>query len=396
MIHVFSGCKEACSLPGKACTACGKCFDQIDCKPCNECCEQCGASLSNFFSKPLGIYVVFAVLISAVEVGCCLYSICQPDLLKACEFKEGLGESVGVTYWLYGQLGTAWLNLIFAPYIQFRLWENLQQESQDVVDEQGHGSAYAGQSAQVPQAQVKQAFSDVFWNDIGVCIYVFVLIGSCGWSYLGLDWVSGNPSCDPDGFSSYAAELGMCAFFFAVVAFVAFSCYLECMSTLEVTPARYLMPDAAAALTQQAIPGARGAQAPPKNGGFLGGIFGSKPQQQNMAASSTPPPTAPPLQPPQRTAAQRACTPGQLTKLVACILLDLFGNLTYFVPGLGEGVDAAYAPSQAVALKMLFQSNRIALVGFAEEILPFTDFCPTATIAWFMDINGVFDYKAQP
>jgi len=394
MIHIFTGCKEVCKLPGKACTACGKCCDEIECAQCKECCDQCGASLNNFFSKPLGTYVVFTVLIAALEVGCCLYALSQSEILKGCEFKEGtLGKSVGVTHWLYGQLGFAWLNLMFAPYIQFRLWANLQENAQTAAAEQGFSSA--GQPAQISRAKVKQAFSDVFWHDIGVCLYVFAVFGSAAWSFLGQDWVTIAPACDPDGFSTNAALLGLFAFVFVVISFVAFMCYLECVSTMEVTPARYLLPQAAAAMTHQAGAGHRTAQTSAHQGGFMAGLFGSKPQPQMQAPSAIPPASAPPLEPQRRTAAQRAFTPGQLVKLFACLILDLFGNLTYFFPGLGEGVDVAYAPSQAVALKMLFQSNRIAFVGFAEEILPFTDFVPTATIAWFMDIHGVFDDKYQ-
>jgi len=74
-----------------------------------------------------------------------------------------------------------------------------------------------------------------------------------------------------------------------------------------------------------------------------------------------------------------------MMKLLACVGLDLCGNATYFLPALGEGVDLAYAPAQAVALKMLFNSNAVAVLGFAEEIMPFTDIIPTATIAWCLE-----------
>lgn len=74
-----------------------------------------------------------------------------------------------------------------------------------------------------------------------------------------------------------------------------------------------------------------------------------------------------------------------MVKLVACLGLDLFGNASYLLPGLGEGVDLAYAPAQAIALKLLFDSNRLAAFGCAEEILPFTDLMPTATAAWWLE-----------
>mmetsp|Transcript_9646 Transcript_9646/g.20152 ORF Transcript_9646/g.20152 Transcript_9646/m.20152 type:complete len:100 (+) Transcript_9646:3-302(+) len=72
-------------------------------------------------------------------------------------------------------------------------------------------------------------------------------------------------------------------------------------------------------------------------------------------------------------------------KLLACLGLDFCGNASYLIPGLGEGFDLAYAPAQAVALQMLFNSKFITVFGLAEEILPFTDIVPTATLAWILE-----------
>jgi hypothetical protein len=69
-------------------------------------------------------------------------------------------------------------------------------------------------------------------------------------------------------------------------------------------------------------------------------------------------------------------------KLPVCIVLDLAGDASQALPILGEFTDLAYAPAEAAALKLLFQSNAIAGFGFAEEILPFTDVIPTFTLAW--------------
>ncbi|CAE7716818.1 unnamed protein product [Symbiodinium pilosum] len=65
--------------------------------------------------------------------------------------------------------------------------------------------------------------------------------------------------------------------------------------------------------------------------------------------------------------------------------LDLFGDATYFFPVIGEGVDLAYAPIQGIALMMLFGSKSIATVGVVEELLPFTDLMPTATLGWILE-----------
>eukprot|EP00434_Breviolum_minutum_P012712 symbB.v1.2.011204.t1/scaffold718.1/size169569/10 len=53
--------------------------------------------------------------------------------------------------------------------------------------------------------------------------------------------------------------------------------------------------------------------------------------------------------------------------------------------GIGEAADIAYAPVQGIALMILFRSMGISALGFTEEILPFTDFIPTATLAWILD-----------
>lgn len=81
----------------------------------------------------------------------------------------------------------------------------------------------------------------------------------------------------------------------------------------------------------------------------------------------------------------RLCRPRTLLKLVACIGLDIAGDATYLLPAIGEVGDAAWAPAQAVMLQMMFNANGIALLGFVEEILPFSDAVPTATIAWCLE-----------
>jgi len=354
MNYLFVGCREACALPGRACTACGGCFDAVEAQ-CGSCCEELGASWNYVINAPLGLYAVLAVVLSALEIGCCMYALSYSESFGLCVITDGMGSSVGAQRWLYGQLGAAWLNLVFAPYIRYRMWENLQEASTEVSMAHGVGRG----ACQLPKSLVKQAFSDVFWHDIGVCLYVFASITSCVWSYFGFTWVSGVANCDPDGWSTAAALLGAAFFFFLIVYFLGFSMYLECMSTLEVAPPARAKPAAAA-----------------EAAGFLA-----------PAPSAPPMPTA---SPPRRTCLQRACHPLQLIKLVACIGLDVFGDATYLLPGLGEGVDIVFAPVLAVALKMLFRRNSVAIFGLVEELLPFTDFIPTATIAWFLEVCGAF------
>ena len=75
----------------------------------------------------------------------------------------------------------------------------------------------------------------------------------------------------------------------------------------------------------------------------------------------------------------------RLKKLLICMVLDVLGNLSFVLPGMGESMDSVYAPFQAYMLKKLFKSNAIALIGLVEEGLPFTDCIPTASVAWMLE-----------
>lgn len=68
-------------------------------------------------------------------------------------------------------------------------------------------------------------------------------------------------------------------------------------------------------------------------------------------------------------------------KLGASLLIDLFG-MGSVVFGVTEVTDTLYAPLSAVAIYLLYGDSLWASIGFTEEIMPMTDFVPTATIAW--------------
>lgn len=75
-----------------------------------------------------------------------------------------------------------------------------------------------------------------------------------------------------------------------------------------------------------------------------------------------------------------------LTKLLLCICIDILGSANEAVPLAGELVDVIYAPIAALLLRQLFSgSNIVFLLEFAEEILPFTDVLPLATICWVVE-----------
>ncbi|CAN0072943.1 unnamed protein product, partial [Heterosigma akashiwo] len=71
-------------------------------------------------------------------------------------------------------------------------------------------------------------------------------------------------------------------------------------------------------------------------------------------------------------------------RLALSLLIDFLGNTSYLLPGLGEGADLVWAPTQALLLRKMYKDTVpwAQYVGFAEELLPFTDITPTATLAW--------------
>ena len=71
-------------------------------------------------------------------------------------------------------------------------------------------------------------------------------------------------------------------------------------------------------------------------------------------------------------------------KLVLCLIIDLLGDTSFVLPGVGELEDVAWAPMSAYALRAIFGSNIIAGLDFVKEILPATDLIPIATLAWFL------------
>ena len=75
----------------------------------------------------------------------------------------------------------------------------------------------------------------------------------------------------------------------------------------------------------------------------------------------------------------------QWQKLALCVVVDVLGDSSFLLPGLGEAVDVFYAPLEAFFLARLFRSNAIATIGLVEEGLPFTDAIPTATLAWVLE-----------
>lgn len=75
----------------------------------------------------------------------------------------------------------------------------------------------------------------------------------------------------------------------------------------------------------------------------------------------------------------------QTPSLALCLLFDFIGYASFSLPLLGEFSDILWAPISGMLFYKLF-GGRMGIFGggisFLEELLPFTDFIPTFTIAW--------------
>lgn len=72
-------------------------------------------------------------------------------------------------------------------------------------------------------------------------------------------------------------------------------------------------------------------------------------------------------------------------KLLICLVVDAIGSSSRLLPFIGELSDIVWAPIAGLILRSLYGSNVIFALEVAEEILPFTDVLPLATICWIID-----------
>lgn len=77
--------------------------------------------------------------------------------------------------------------------------------------------------------------------------------------------------------------------------------------------------------------------------------------------------------------------------LTFCIVMDLIGYASFAIPLLAEVSDLIWAPLSAFIFLKSF-GGKVGKIGsvfnFIEEVLPFTDFFPSFSIAWLIR-NGV-------
>lgn len=70
--------------------------------------------------------------------------------------------------------------------------------------------------------------------------------------------------------------------------------------------------------------------------------------------------------------------------LLVSLAVDAVGSSSFLLPVVGEAFDLVWAPLQTVLVAAMYDHDSPALkyVSFLEEILPFTDVVPTATMGW--------------
>ena len=83
-------------------------------------------------------------------------------------------------------------------------------------------------------------------------------------------------------------------------------------------------------------------------------------------------------------------------KLVASVLIDLVGSASYLVPFAGEGFDLAWAPISMVLVGAMYDGvmPNLKYLALVEELLPFTDVIPTATLGWMREfVPGIIEAR---
>ena len=95
--------------------------------------------------------------------------------------------------------------------------------------------------------------------------------------------------------------------------------------------------------------------------------------------------------PTPKALAQTVLPKDMMAKLIVCLVIDFVGSSSYLLPGVGEAFDLAWAPTQTIMIAAMFDhvSPNLKYVSFVEEILPFTDVIPSATLGWVKEFGPV-------
>lgn len=70
------------------------------------------------------------------------------------------------------------------------------------------------------------------------------------------------------------------------------------------------------------------------------------------------------------------------------MIIDSIGMATFSIPVIGEALDIIWAPISRNLIILLYGDGLWSTVGFVEELLPFTDIIPSATLAWMTEHYG--------
>jgi len=206
MIYIFQGLQAICTLPATLCRCTGELLGKCHCGPCKECCREASNLCTGFMGRPLSTYVVLAFLICGFEIYLCYSAFDQEG---TCVFPEG--ASTGVAGWLIAQICFAITNLVFAPYVQCKVWHKLVEEATKAPPPLGA----AGGKIAVPKRDVQASFKHVFLYDFGVLAYFFIAVASFCWSCVGFKWMVAGEEC--------GASLYVCAYMGMFLCWVAFT-----------------------------------------------------------------------------------------------------------------------------------------------------------------------------
>lgn len=78
---------------------------------------------------------------------------------------------------------------------------------------------------------------------------------------------------------------------------------------------------------------------------------------------------------------------GMIGKLIVSLTVDFIGSMSYLLPVVGEGFDVAWAPISMILVGAMYDesSPHLKYVALMEELLPFTDIVPSATLGWMKE-----------
>lgn len=76
-------------------------------------------------------------------------------------------------------------------------------------------------------------------------------------------------------------------------------------------------------------------------------------------------------------------------KLITSLIIDGIGSASYLIPFAGEGFDLTWAPMSMILVGALYDNvmPNLKYVALIEELLPFTDFIPSATLGWVKEFG---------